>query len=95
MTELLQFVAYLVYLYEIVIIAAVVMQMLMQFNVINYSNPLVRSIYAGLYSITEPLLKPIRRFLPKSSGVDFSAIVLLLACLFVRWVVIGNLLKLV
>lgn len=95
MTELLQFVAYLVYLYEIVIIAYVILQMLVQFNVMNYSNPLVRSIYQGLSAVTEPLLKPIRRWLPKSSGIDFAPIVLLLACLFVRWVVIGNLMKLV
>jgi YggT family protein len=95
MTELLQFIAYLVYLYEIVIIAYVILQMLVQFNVINYSNPLVRSIYTGLFAVTEPLLRPIRRWLPKSGGVDFAPIVLLLGCLFVRWVVIGNLMKLV
>ena len=57
MTELLQFIAYLVYLYEIVIIAYVILQMLVQFNVMNYSNPLVRSIYTGLY-VSKPLTLP-------------------------------------
>lgn len=95
MTELLSFLGELVRLYEIVVIAAAVLQLLVQFNVINYSNPMVRSIYTGLYAVTEPLLKPIRRWLPKSSGLDFSPILLIIACWFIRLVLIPNVARMV
>jgi YggT family protein len=91
MQELLGFIAYLIGLYEIIVIAAVILQLLLQFNVLNYSNQFVRSIYQGLYAVTEPLLAPIRARLPQASGIDFSPLVLILICLFLRSVVIPNL----
>jgi YggT family protein len=91
MQELLGFIAYLISLYEIIVIAAVIMQLLLQFNVLNYSNQFVKTIYQGLYAVTEPLLRPIRNFLPRSSGIDFAPLVLILICLFLRSVIIPNL----
>lgn len=93
MHELLGFISYLIELYKYVIIAAVVLSWLVAFNVINYSSPFVRSLMQAIGAITEPLLKPIRRSLPDMGGIDVSPIILLLACLFVQWVVIGNLMK--
>ena len=37
-----------------------------------------------VYQATEPLLAPIRRLLPASSGLDFSPMILLLALYFIR-----------
>src|SRR5262245_51986141 len=64
MVELLSFVAYLVWLYEIVVIASVILSWLIGFNVVNAYNPFVRSLWQGLNAVTEPLLRPIRRALP-------------------------------
>jgi len=89
MLRLLGFLDYLVSLYEWIVIAAVLLQMLIQFGVINAYQPLVRSIRDGLAAVTEPLLKPIRRRMPNTGGLDFSPLVLLLICLFIRWVLIG------
>ncbi len=91
MLRLLGFLDYLVQLYEWIVIAAVVLQMLIQFGVVNAYMPLVRSIREGLSAVTEPLLRPIRRRMPNTGGLDFSALVLLLICLFIRWVIIGGL----
>ena len=93
MVRLLIFLAYVVQLYEWVVIAAVVLSWLLAFNVINYSNPFVRSIWQAIGAVTEPFLKPIRRMMPSLGGLDISPIILLLACLFVREVVIGNLIE--
>ncbi len=90
MIRLLDFVSYLVLLYEYIVIAAVILSWLLAFNVINYSNPFVRSLWQAISAVTDPLLKPIRRVMPNLGGLDLSPIVLLLACLFVRVVVIEN-----
>lgn len=90
MTGLLMFIAYLINLYEYVVIAAVVMSWLIGFNVINSQNPFVRSLWQAITAMTEPLLKPIRRLMPDLGGLDLSPVILLLACLFVRWIVINE-----
>jgi YggT family protein len=90
MARLLDFISYLIVLYEYVVIAAVILSWLLAFNVINYSNPFVRSLWQAIGAVTEPLLKPIRRMMPNLGGLDLSPIILLLACLFLRTVVIGN-----
>lgn len=94
MIELLGFISYLITLYSYIVVAAVVLSWLISFNVINYSNPFVRSLVQAVAAVTEPLLAPIRRALPRMSGLDFSPIVLLLACYFVQSVVLPNIAKL-
>ena len=93
MIELLGFISYIIRLYEWVIIATVIFSWLVQFNVINWNNNFVRSLGQALEAITEPLLKPIRRVMPNLGGLDLSPIILLLACLFLRSVVIPNVAK--
>ena len=88
MIPLLNFIEYLIGLYEIVVIAAVVLSWLIGFNVINGHNPFVRSLWQAVGAVTEPLLLPIRRMLPNIGGLDLSPVVLLLALLFLRQVVI-------
>ena len=90
MIPLLQFINYVIGLYEIVVIAAVVFSWLIAFNVINAHNAFVRSLWQALTVVTEPLLKPIRRMMPDLGGLDLSPIILLLALLFLRTVVIDG-----
>jgi len=71
-------------IYFWIIIAMVVMSWLVGFNVVNMQNDFVRQIRYALYRLTEPLLGPIRRFLPDLGGLDLSPMVLLLALWFVR-----------
>jgi YggT family protein len=94
MQELLGFVGQIIWLYTYVVVADVVLSWLMQLNVVNPYQPTVRSFSQALHSVTEPLLRPIRRFLPSAGGVDWSPVVLILACLFVVDVIIPNLIKL-
>ncbi len=73
------------------IIIGVVMSWLVAFNVINLQNQFVYSVYSSLNGIVEPMLKPIRRFLPDMGGIDISPIVLLLAISFIRIGVVTSL----
>ena len=74
-------------LYTWAIIAMAILSWLLAFNVINYHNDFVRSIWTGLNAITEPALRPIRRFLPAMGGLDISPIILLLIIYFIERVI--------
>lgn len=78
MRALLDVVFLVLRLYSYVIIATAVMSWLLAFDVINFRNQLVRSVWNFLNGLTEPLLRPIRRVLPNLGGIDVSPIILLL-----------------
>jgi YggT family protein len=65
-------------IYWYLVIIQAVVSWLIAFNVINtYSRP-VAMLLDFLYRITEPLLRPIRQFVPSFGGLDVSPIILLL-----------------
>ena len=66
------------------LIISAILSWLTAFNVINTSNQFVSTVQYFLYRITEPALRPIRRFLPDLGGIDISPIVLILFIFFVR-----------
>jgi YggT family protein len=88
MNPFLYIVVQLIDLYFYVVLAAVIMSWLTAFNVINSRNQFVGQVGYALHRLTEPLLGPIRRYLPDLGGLDISPIVLLLAMQFVRYFVI-------
>ncbi len=67
-----------------IMILAVIMSWLISFNVVNTTNRVVYIIADFLYKLTEPVLRPIRRFLPNLGGLDISPIVLLPVIWFIR-----------
>lgn len=67
----------LIQIYIFVIFASVIMSWLIGFNAINRRNQFVDSVWRGLNAMTEPALRPIRRFLPSLGGIDISPIILL------------------
>lgn len=95
MIELLQFINVVINLYIWIIIAGAIMSWLIAFNIVNPYNQFVRSLWRAFNALTEPALRPIRRLLPDLGGIDISPLILILICVFIQWVVIGNLAKLV
>lgn len=69
-------------IYWWIIIASAIFSWLYAFNVVNPRNQFVGSVGNALFRLTEPALRPIRRFLPDLGGIDISPIVLLLALTF-------------
>ena len=79
--------------YSYAVIAMAIVSWLVAFDVINFRNDIVRSIWRFLEAITEPALRPIRRILPNLGGIDVSPVILLLACYFIQTVVLPNIAK--
>ena len=71
-------------LYSYVVIANVVVSWLISFNILNTQNRFVYSILEFSYSLTDPILNKIRRFLPNLGSLDISPIILLLLIWFIE-----------
>ncbi len=71
-------------IYSWIIILSAILSWLVAFGVINVRNQVVRVIVDFLYRITEPLLRPIRRFLPNLGGIDISPVIALLLIIFLQ-----------
>lgn len=75
-------------LYIWALIVSALLSWLTAFNVINMRNQFVYTVSDMLQRITEPALRPIRRFmgrlLPSMGGVDLSPVVLILILIFLQ-----------
>jgi YggT family protein len=72
----MRLVATLIDLYSIVVLAAVVISWIR----VDPRQPLAKIVY----SLTEPVLRPLRRAIPPIGGLDLSPMVLLLALRVLR-----------
>jgi len=71
-------------IYIWILIINALLSWLIAFNVLNTSNRLVYSLLDISYKMTDPLLKPIKNFLPNLGNIDISPIVLILLLMFAR-----------
>jgi len=87
MRALLDIILIVLDLYVWLLIAAAILSWLIAFNVVNTRNQFVAAVAEFLYRITEPLLAPIRSFLPNLGGLDISPIILILIIMFIQRVI--------
>mgnify|MGYP000853017648 FL=1 len=95
MIALIQTIVLALDLYWWIIIASAIFSWLYAFNVVNPRNQFVGTVGNALYRLTEPALKPIRRFMPDLGGIDISPIILLLILFFLRQFIITTVAPLV
>jgi YggT family protein len=84
MHALLKLILLVIDLYIWLLIAQAILSWLLAFGVVNRYNRAVAVIGDFLYRITEPALRPIRRFLPNFGGIDISPIILILLLYFLK-----------
>jgi YggT family protein len=65
-------------LYVWALIISAVLSLLIAFNILDTRNRFVWTIADFFYRITEPALRPIRRFMPNLGGIDISPVILIL-----------------
>jgi YggT family protein len=78
-------------LYVWLLIASAILSWLIAFNVVNTRNQLVAAVAEFLYRITEPVLAPIRAFMPNLGGLDISPIILILIIILIQKLIAYNL----
>ena len=74
--------------YMYILIASAIMSWLIAFNVVNLRNQVVAAIASFLYTMTEPLLRPIRRFMPNTGGLDLSFLVLWFGIILLEQIIV-------
>ena len=84
MNSLIILIDNIIYLYSIVLIVNILLSWLTAFNIINTGNRFVYAVLDASHKLTDPLLNPIRRFMPNIAGLDFSPIILFLLLGFGR-----------
>lgn len=87
MRALLDVVLLVLDLYWWVIIASAIFSWLYAFGVVNPRNQVVAMIGRTLYQLTEPALRPIRRYVPVFGGLDISPIILLLILFLIERII--------
>ena len=85
---LIEIAQYLLSIVSLIIIVQVILSWLFAFNIINNHNNIVRQVSYALYRLTEPVLRPIRRFLPDLGGLDISPVIAIIALQFIRYLVV-------
>ncbi len=60
------------------IIIQFVIGLLFAFNVVSPTNQFLMAFYQSISNLLDPILRPIRRFMPDTGAIDFSPIVLIL-----------------
>ena len=90
MTSLYQILMMILQVAQFLILAQVIMSWLVNFQVLNLRQPLVRQIWDGLNRLLEPLYAPIRRILPPMGGLDLAPLVVLIAIYALQIVLWNN-----
>ncbi len=65
----------------------IIISFLISFNILNRHQGLVSTIYQALERLFEPMLAPIRKYLPDLNGIDISPIVLILILNFLEYAI--------
>lgn len=69
----------LISLMKIVLIVHIIYSWLVTFNILDTRNRIVWNIGDFLFRVTEPVLRPIRRYMPNLGPVDLSPLVVFIA----------------
>ncbi|MBU0859875.1 MAG: YggT family protein [Alphaproteobacteria bacterium] len=77
-------------IYSWIIIASVIVSWLIAFEVINTRNPQARNLVGLLNRVTEPVFKPIRKYVPPIGGIDLTPIIVIIG-IYVLQHIIGRL----
>jgi len=76
-------------IFKWMLIISIILGWLIHFGVVNAYQPFVQSVGRFLHAVTEPALRPLRRYIPAVGGMDISPIVLFLVIMFLQRLIIN------
>ena len=84
MTSIVILISQIIEIFIWLLIIQAILSWLITFGVINTNSNIVNMLGNFLYKITEPILRPIRNFLPDLGGIDVSPLILIILLIFFR-----------
>ena len=79
---------WLLQLYVFIVIAQAVISWLVAFGVLNLSNPQAARLVELLAKLTEPVMAPIRRYVPPIGGIDITPIIVIFGIMLIKQLII-------
>lgn len=67
-----------------IIILQIVISWLLAFDVINLRNPKAQNLIQLMNKITDPVYKPLRKFIPAIAGIDITPIIVIIGVILLR-----------
>ena len=74
-------------LYQFLVMVYIILGWLESFNILNRYNQVVYTVHTFLFKIIEPVLIPIRKFIPNFGNIDISPIILFFTIYFIQGVI--------
>ena len=90
MTTLFQALMLILDVLWFIMIAHIIMSWLINFDVLNLRQPLVRQVWDGLSRLLEPLYRPIRNILPDLGGLDLAPLVVYIGIIILQRALVNN-----
>ena len=78
-------------LYILVIIIQVAVSWLIAFEVINADNAQAKNLLALLKKLTDPVYKPIRKYIPPIGGIDLTPLIVIIGLQLIEHFVVWRL----
>lgn len=72
-----------------IIIAQVVLSWLVAFDVVNIKNEQAKNLTGLIQKVTEPVYKPLRKFIPPIAGIDITPIIIIIAINLLKGIVVS------
>lgn len=70
-----------------IIVISVVISWLIAFGVLNLNNPQARNLVALLNKITDPVMRPVSRYIPPIGGIDITPIIVIFGIAILKTIV--------
>ena len=90
MTSLIQIIFLLLDVLWYLIIVQVIMSWLVNFGILNMSQPFIIQIWSSINRLLEPIYRPVRNFLPITGGLDIAPLVVIIGIVVIRIILINN-----
>lgn len=75
-------------IYILIIIIQVAVSWLIAFDVINASNPQAQNLINLLKRATDPVYKPIQKYVPPIGGIDITPLIVIIGLSLIRRLII-------
>ncbi len=72
-----QFLYMAIDIYMFIIIASIIVSWLIAFNVLSMEHPAARNLVSFLGRATDPVMRPVQRFIPPLGGIDITPIIVI------------------
>jgi YggT family protein len=78
-------------IYIAIIVVQVIVTWLIAFDVINAANEQARNLVTLLKKLTDPVYKPLQKYIPPIGGIDITPLVVIILLCIIRSILIGAL----